>query len=79
MKLFASSAIALVALFAAPATAQYGPSTPQPAPTVPQAERPNQGEQKSDQRQVKPSSKALFIAKPVINPDTWSGERPTNP
>jgi tetratricopeptide (TPR) repeat protein len=59
MKLFASSAIALVALFAAPATAQYGPSTPQPAPTVPQAERPNQGEQKSDQRQVKPSSKAL--------------------
>ena len=59
MKLFASSAIALAALSAAPAAAQYGSSAPAPAPTVPQSDRSNQGEQKSDQRQVKPSSKAL--------------------
>ena len=60
MKLFASSAIALAAaLSAAPAAAQYGSSAPAPAPTVPQSDRSNQGDQKSDQRQVKPSSKAL--------------------
>ena len=60
MKLFASSTIALAAaLSAAPAAAQYGSSAPAPAPTVPQSDRSNQGDQKSDQRQVKPSSKAL--------------------
>ena len=61
MKLFASSAIALTAvMFAAPAMAQYGYSAaPPPPPSVPQTSPSNQSEQKSDRRQVKPSSKAL--------------------
>ena len=61
MKLFASSAIAFTAvMFAAPAMAQYGYSAaPPPPPSVPQTSPSNQSEQKSDRRQVKPSSKAL--------------------